>query len=104
MEQDNILLHCQVSRSDATAQWYKDGLELKSTSNVLIEVENDIRRLIILSAHLSDSGTYTCRAGDSALVFKVNVRGEYRHAHNTTNLIKLHLQGLIYFALQNLQL
>ncbi|XP_073769163.1 obscurin-like protein 1 isoform X50 [Danio rerio] len=74
VEQDNILLHCQVSRSDATAQWYKDGVELKSTSNVLIEVENDIRRLIILSAHLSDSGTYTCRAGDSALVFKVNVR------------------------------
>ncbi|XP_056321758.1 obscurin-like protein 1 isoform X12 [Danio aesculapii] len=74
VEQDNILLRCQVSRSDATAQWYKDGVELKSSNHVLIEVENDIRRLIILSAQLSDSGTYTCRAGDSALVFKVNVR------------------------------
>ncbi|ROL50409.1 Obscurin [Anabarilius grahami] len=74
VEQDNLLLCCQVSRSDATAQWYKDGVELKSSDNVLIEAENTLRRLIILSAQLSDSGTYTCRAGDSALIFKVNVR------------------------------
>ncbi|XP_077072033.1 obscurin isoform X7 [Siphateles boraxobius] len=74
VEQDNLLLCCQVSRSDATAQWYKDGVELKSSDNVLIEAENTLRKLIILSAQLSDSGTYTCRAGDSALIFKVNVR------------------------------
>ncbi|XP_016305526.1 obscurin-like protein 1 [Sinocyclocheilus anshuiensis] len=74
VEQDNLLLCCQVSRSDATAQWYKDGVELKPSDNILIEAENTIRRLIVLSAQLSDSGTYTCRAGDSALIFKVNVR------------------------------
>ncbi|XDV30099.1 hypothetical protein PO909_033087 [Leuciscus waleckii] len=74
VEQDNLLLCCQVSRSDATAQWYKDGVELKSSDNVLIEAENTLRKMIILSAQLSDSGTYTCRAGDSALIFKVNVR------------------------------
>ncbi|KTG40031.1 hypothetical protein cypCar_00011141 [Cyprinus carpio] len=74
VEQDNLLLCCQVSRSDANAQWYKDGVELKPCGNILIEAENTIRRLIILSAQFSDSGTYTCRAGDSALIFKVNVR------------------------------
>uniref|UniRef100_A0A673G4J3 Obscurin-like protein 1 n=1 Tax=Sinocyclocheilus rhinocerous TaxID=307959 RepID=A0A673G4J3_9TELE len=67
VEQDNLLLCCQVSRSDATAQWYKDGVELKPSDNVLIEAENTIRRLIVLSAQLSDSGTYTCRAGDSCV-------------------------------------
>ncbi|XP_026127148.1 obscurin-like protein 1 isoform X22 [Carassius auratus] len=74
VEQDNLLLCCQVSRSDASAQWYKDGVELKPSDNVLIEAENTIRRLIVLSAQLTDSGMYTCRAGDSALTFKVNVR------------------------------
>ncbi|KTG43782.1 hypothetical protein cypCar_00009181 [Cyprinus carpio] len=74
VEQDNLLLCCQVSRSDATAQWYKDGVELKPSGNVLIEAENTIRRVIVLSSQLSDSGMYTCRAGDSALTFKVNVR------------------------------
>uniref|UniRef100_A0A671T6L5 Obscurin like cytoskeletal adaptor 1b n=1 Tax=Sinocyclocheilus anshuiensis TaxID=1608454 RepID=A0A671T6L5_9TELE len=63
----NLLLCCQVSRSDATAQWYKDGVELKPSDNILIEAENTIRRLIVLSAQLSDSGTYTCRAGDSCV-------------------------------------
>uniref|UniRef100_A0A672M6N7 Obscurin-like protein 1 n=1 Tax=Sinocyclocheilus grahami TaxID=75366 RepID=A0A672M6N7_SINGR len=72
VEQDNLLLCCQVSRSDATAQWYKDGVELKPCDNVLIEVENTIRRLIILSAQLSDSGTYTCRVHfDVMLTFAI---------------------------------
>lgn len=76
VEQDNLLLCCEVSRSDAVVQWYKDGVEIKSSDNVLIETENTVRRLIIQSAQLSDSGTYTCRAGDNALIFKVNVRGK----------------------------
>lgn len=76
VEQDNLLLCCEVSRSDAAAQWYKDGVELTSSDNILIEAENVVRRLIIQSAQLSDSGTYTCRAGDNALIFKVNVRGK----------------------------
>ncbi|XP_057192716.1 obscurin-like protein 1 isoform X8 [Triplophysa rosa] len=74
VEQDNLLLCCEVSRSDAAVQWYKDGVEIKSSDNVLIETDNVVRRMIIQSAQLSDSGTYTCRAGDNALIFKVNVR------------------------------
>ncbi|KAK1789084.1 hypothetical protein P4O66_015031 [Electrophorus voltai] len=74
VEDDNLFLCCEVSRSDATAQWYKDGAEIQPTDNVTIETENTVRKLIIQSVQLSDAGIYTCRAGDSALIFKVNVR------------------------------
>ncbi|XP_072542391.1 obscurin-like protein 1 [Salminus brasiliensis] len=74
VEQDSLSLCCEVSRGDATTQWYKDGVEMQSSDKVLIETENTIRKLIIQSVQLSDAGVYTCRAGDSALIFKVNVR------------------------------
>ncbi|XP_030643506.1 obscurin-like protein 1 [Chanos chanos] len=74
VEQDSLYLCCEVSRADAPTQWYKDGAELQPSDTVSIEIENTIRRLIVQSAQLSDTGTYTCRAGDNALIFKVNVR------------------------------
>ncbi|XP_036425846.1 obscurin-like protein 1 isoform X13 [Colossoma macropomum] len=74
MEQDNLFLCCEVSRFDAATQWYKDGVEIQPSDKVLIETENTIRKLIIQSVQLSDAGVYTCRAGDNALIFKVNVR------------------------------
>uniref|UniRef100_A0A3B4E0K3 Obscurin-like protein 1 n=1 Tax=Pygocentrus nattereri TaxID=42514 RepID=A0A3B4E0K3_PYGNA len=74
MEQDSLFLCCEVSRSDATTQWYKDGVEVQPSDKVLIEAENTMQKLIIQSVQLSDAGVYTCRAGDNALIFKVNVR------------------------------
>ncbi|XP_047011820.2 obscurin isoform X9 [Ictalurus punctatus] len=74
VEQDSLFLCCEVSRSDATTQWYKDGVEILTSSKVIIEAEQTTRKLIIQSVRMSDAGTYTCRAGGSALIFKVNVR------------------------------
>ncbi|KAG7466821.1 hypothetical protein MATL_G00146350 [Megalops atlanticus] len=74
VELDPLVLRCEVSRPDATALWYKDGVEMQPSSNITIQADGSMRRLIIRSTQLSDSGTYTCRAGDSALMFKVNVR------------------------------
>lgn len=75
VEQDNLFLCCEVSRADATTQWYKDGVEIQTSNKVIIETEHTMRKLIIQSVRMSDTGTYTCRAGGSALIFKVNVRG-----------------------------
>ncbi|KAF7709746.1 hypothetical protein HF521_016596 [Silurus meridionalis] len=74
VEQEKLFLHCEVSRSDATTQWYKDGVEIQTSTNVEIETEGTMRKLIIQSVRMSDAGAYTCRAGGSALIFKVNVR------------------------------
>lgn len=75
VEQDNLFLCCEVSRSDAITQWYKDGVEILTSNRVIIETEHGMRKLIMHSVRKSDAGTYTCRAGGSALIFKVNVRG-----------------------------
>ncbi|KAJ8349563.1 hypothetical protein SKAU_G00246930 [Synaphobranchus kaupii] len=74
VELDPLVLNCEVSRPDAAALWYKDGAEIQPSNNVTIQADGASRRLILRSTQLSDAGTYTCRAGDNALIFKVNIR------------------------------
>ncbi|KAG7252560.1 hypothetical protein CRUP_007750, partial [Coryphaenoides rupestris] len=74
VEQDQLVLACEVSRADAPVQWYMDGVEIQGSDNVTMNADDTARILTIRSARLSDTGTYTCRAGDSALIFKVNIR------------------------------
>ena len=75
VEQDRLTLSCEVSKVDATVQWYKDGVEMQPGDDVAIEADGARRSLILKCAQLADTGTYTCRAGDTALMFKVNIRG-----------------------------
>lgn len=75
VEQEQLALSCTVSRADSVVQWYKDGTEVQPSNKITIQAEGTKRNLSIHSAQLSDSGTYTCRAGDNVLMFKVNIRG-----------------------------
>lgn len=75
MEQERLVLSCEVSRADGVVQWYKDGTEIQPSNNVTMQAEDTNRSLTVHSAQLSDTGTYTCRAGDNVLMFKVNIRG-----------------------------
>lgn len=75
VEQEQLVLSCEVSRADGVVQWYKDGTEMQPSNNITMRAEGTERNLTIHSAQLSDTGTYTCRAGDNVLVFKVNIRG-----------------------------
>ncbi|XP_077393661.1 obscurin-like protein 1 isoform X2 [Festucalex cinctus] len=74
VENSELGLSCEVSRDDAVVHWYKDGAEMQPSSNITIRAEATKRHLVIQSAQLSDSGMYTCRAGDNAVMFKVNIR------------------------------
>ncbi|XP_035764954.1 obscurin-like protein 1 isoform X5 [Neolamprologus brichardi] len=74
VEHEQLVLSCEVSRCDGVVKWYKDGTEMQPTNNVTIQAEGTKRKLIINSAQLSDTATYTSRAGDNVLVFKVNIR------------------------------
>ncbi|XP_072768090.1 obscurin-like protein 1 [Nerophis lumbriciformis] len=74
VEKSRLDLSCQVSQVDGVVKWYKDGAEIHSNNNITMQAEGTQRNLSILSAQLSDSGTYTCRAGDNTIMFKVNIR------------------------------
>ncbi|KAM7380834.1 hypothetical protein PAMP_004106 [Pampus punctatissimus] len=74
VEQGQLALACKVSRADGVVQWYKDGTKIQPSNNITIQAEDIKRSLTIHSTQLSDSGMYTCRAGDNTLMFKVNIR------------------------------
>nr|XP_032634826.1 obscurin-like protein 1 isoform X1 [Chelonoidis abingdonii] len=68
-----LLLECEVSTPNAAVRWLKDGEAVPSDDVVTLQAEGCARRLFIRSAHPSDSGTYTCDAGEDALSFTVTV-------------------------------
>ncbi|KAM6945398.1 obscurin-like protein 1a [Aplochiton taeniatus] len=74
VELDPVVLSCHVSREDAQAMWYKDGVEVSPGDGVTLQADGTLRRLIIRSAESSDAGSYTCRAGgDNSVEFTVKV-------------------------------
>ncbi|NWH50130.1 OBSL1 protein, partial [Fregata magnificens] len=68
-----VLLECQVSPPGAPVQWLKDGKAVVPTEVLAIHSEGCLQRLHIPTATLSDSGMYTCDAGDDAASFRVTV-------------------------------
>ncbi|XP_022596142.1 obscurin-like protein 1 [Seriola dumerili] len=74
VEKEQLVLSCEVSRTDGVVQWYKDGTEMQASNNITMQAEDTKRNLTIHSAQLSNTGTYTCRAGDNVLIFKVTIR------------------------------
>ncbi|NWX34964.1 OBSL1 protein, partial [Notiomystis cincta] len=71
-----LVLECQVSPPDAPVHWLKDGEAVVPSQVLAICSEGCSRRLHIAAAALSDSGVYTCQAGDDAASFRVTVSGE----------------------------
>ncbi|NXW01552.1 OBSL1 protein, partial [Fregetta grallaria] len=68
-----VLLECQVSPPGAPVRWLKDGEAVVPTKLLDICSEGCSQRLHIHAAVLSDSGIYTCDAGDDAASFRVTV-------------------------------
>ncbi|NXC53201.1 OBSL1 protein, partial [Aleadryas rufinucha] len=71
-----LVLECQVSPPDAPVHWRKDGEAVVPSQVLAICSEGCSQRLHIAAAALSDSGVYTCHAGNDAASFRVTVSGE----------------------------
>ncbi|XP_041259289.1 obscurin-like protein 1 isoform X2 [Onychostruthus taczanowskii] len=68
-----VLLECQVSTPDAPVCWLKDGKAVPLDDVIAVQAEGCVRRLLLRSACPSDTGVYTCDAGDDAVSFVVTV-------------------------------
>ncbi|XP_062435371.1 obscurin-like protein 1 isoform X2 [Rhea pennata] len=68
-----VLLECEVSPAGAPVRWLKDGEAVPPDDVIAVQAEGCVRRLLVRSAGPSDSGIYTCDAGDEAVSFMVTV-------------------------------
>ncbi|XP_060628767.2 obscurin-like protein 1 isoform X2 [Anolis sagrei] len=66
-------LTCEVSIPDAPVRWFKDGLEVDETDNLLLQMEGTECRLIVLQAGAEDAGEYICETKDESVSFDVKV-------------------------------
>ncbi|XP_071341621.1 obscurin isoform X10 [Trachinotus anak] len=71
---DDIILVCELSRSNVTVNWYKDNQLIDDTERYCSEEQGVFRSLVVLNAGLQDSGEYTCDAGDDKMVFYITVK------------------------------
>ncbi|XP_071291184.1 obscurin-like protein 1 [Agelaius tricolor] len=68
-----VELRCQLSVPDAPVHWFKDGLEVDETDNLLLLVEGAWRCLFIPKSSAEDAGEYICETKDEAVSFDVKV-------------------------------
>uniref|UniRef100_A0A4W4H470 Ig-like domain-containing protein n=1 Tax=Electrophorus electricus TaxID=8005 RepID=A0A4W4H470_ELEEL len=72
-----IVLKCEISDPAAQVCWYKNGTELSPKKELNIQSDGNLRKLILPSAKLSDTGHYMCGNQDDAISFKVDVQGDF---------------------------
>lgn len=65
--------------SDVCAQvsWFKDEAELYCKTGLDMKRNGTLRKLIVQSAKVSDSGVYRCRLVDDVVTFRVDVEGDF---------------------------
>ncbi|XP_012714433.2 obscurin-like protein 1a isoform X1 [Fundulus heteroclitus] len=74
MAGDDLILACEVSRSNAPVQWYCNDKLLNSNSRTFIESCGTLRKLIISNMQPADSGKYVCDAVNDKLINIIRIQ------------------------------
>lgn len=72
-----IMLQCEVSDPVAQVSWFKDEVELFCRTGLDMKRDGSLRKLIIHSAKVSDSGLYSCSLADDVVTYHVDIEGEF---------------------------
>ncbi|XP_021482015.2 obscurin-like protein 1 isoform X3 [Meriones unguiculatus] len=70
---ERVVLTCELCRPWVEVRWTKDGEEVVESPALLLEKEDNIRRLVLPSVQLEDSGEYLCEINDESASFTVTV-------------------------------
>lgn len=72
-----IILQCEVSDPVAQVSWFKEEVELFCKTGLDMKRDGSLRKLIIHSAKVSDSGLYSCNLADDVVTFHVDIQGDF---------------------------
>lgn len=72
-----LVLQCVVSDPEAHVCWYKDEMQLISSSGLEIHSEGNTRTIVVQSAELCHSGLYRCTTLDDTMDFQVEIKGDF---------------------------
>uniref|UniRef100_A0A3P8XYJ9 Obscurin like cytoskeletal adaptor 1b n=1 Tax=Esox lucius TaxID=8010 RepID=A0A3P8XYJ9_ESOLU len=70
----SIVLQCELSDPTAQVYWYKDGTKLLPQSGIEIQSDGIKRTLVVHSAEIFHSGTYSCKTKGDAMKFNVDIK------------------------------
>ncbi|XP_025047312.1 obscurin-like protein 1, partial [Alligator sinensis] len=70
---ERVELACELSVADAPVRWFKDGLEVDETDDLLLMAEGTRRCLVLPRAGTEDAGEYICETRDESVSFDVRV-------------------------------
>lgn len=73
-EKEPLTLSCEVSKPGVMGKWFKDNKEILSSEHIKVIDDENVHKLEILDATLSDSGTYKCKLEDKETTCKVTVK------------------------------
>uniref|UniRef100_A0A7M4FQ79 Obscurin-like protein 1 n=1 Tax=Crocodylus porosus TaxID=8502 RepID=A0A7M4FQ79_CROPO len=82
---ERVELVCELSRPDAPVQWYKDGVEVEESEQLVLQREGPCCWLVLPSAQPPDTGEYVCDAGGDSVFYNVTVAGQ-RPSHSSVPL------------------
>uniref|UniRef100_A0A665WLU6 Obscurin like cytoskeletal adaptor 1a n=1 Tax=Echeneis naucrates TaxID=173247 RepID=A0A665WLU6_ECHNA len=85
---ESLVLSCEISRSDAPVQWYRDGLKVEEGPNLILEADGAQRRLVIPMAIVDDTGEYICDTEDDSVAFLVTIIVTLTHSKNTPDKLE----------------
>ncbi|KAK9523994.1 hypothetical protein VZT92_017865 [Zoarces viviparus] len=70
---ERLELTCEISQADAPVRWYRDGLEVEESQNLMLEADGARRRLVIPITTVDDTGEYVCDTEDDSVAFLVTI-------------------------------